>query len=421
MKFCKYCGNQLLDTASFCSQCGKEIVSADAPQGASQNAVRMQPQTQICTVCGAPLGAQSKFCRNCGSPAGQSEGGPAPGGPGNQTSAPQNAYRQSSAPQNTYRQSAPPKVKKGFPWKRAFAAALTVAIGYNVVSSVIGTETIERVDFVQPSEPKQVSSDKGSQYLEDFCGDWWSADEDEEIGQVVMRVWEEDKAACMRVNDYADTSDVYKDKKYNIKGGTVLTIKDKKLPEGSVDLIFDNSSKRDRLTATIDGKTRHFIREDAESVKLKKFLGLWSSVYKGIRGGEILAYRDGHLMLNELSHENRSTEGIILDRYVFADSRTIHVYDLGLKGGMVTYQLKDDTHMTSENGEGEISEFTLVESANYMQMKAKKANPPSPDSGGLKPLGSSPVTGQVDLYEKSKKIQEENKKRMEQEKKKKGK
>ena len=62
-RFCRYCGNQLSDTAKFCKGCGNAVHqgSAAVPQPApeAQNAT-------VCPSCGAGIRPGVKFCRNCG-------------------------------------------------------------------------------------------------------------------------------------------------------------------------------------------------------------------------------------------------------------------------------------------------------------------------------------------------------------------
>ncbi len=53
--FCKRCGTQISDTASFCPGCGSKIERKAAEQSGS-----------VCHACGAALKAGVKFCKNCG-------------------------------------------------------------------------------------------------------------------------------------------------------------------------------------------------------------------------------------------------------------------------------------------------------------------------------------------------------------------
>ena len=53
MMFCKNCGNQMVDTAAVCVNCG-----VAAGQG-----------TNYCQYCGAQLSPGAAFCTGCGSPA----------------------------------------------------------------------------------------------------------------------------------------------------------------------------------------------------------------------------------------------------------------------------------------------------------------------------------------------------------------
>jgi hypothetical protein len=64
--FCKNCGNQVKDGASFCNNCGAAIVKAtETPvQPAAENTVKTN--APVCPDCGNPVNAESKFCKNCG-------------------------------------------------------------------------------------------------------------------------------------------------------------------------------------------------------------------------------------------------------------------------------------------------------------------------------------------------------------------
>ena len=63
-RFCRYCGNQLSDTAKFCKGCGNAV-----PQGSAGAVPKPAPEAQnsnVCPFCGAGIRPGVRFCRNCG-------------------------------------------------------------------------------------------------------------------------------------------------------------------------------------------------------------------------------------------------------------------------------------------------------------------------------------------------------------------
>ncbi len=232
--------------------------------------------------------------------------------------------------------------------------------------------------------------------LEEYCGDWWK--DTEKIGETVIRVWKEDEdTACIRLNGSSDSTDIYKDKNYTISADGVLTIKHKKIPDGKIELAFDDIRDKDHITVSMSGQTQRFVREDEEAAALKGFLGLWKCTYQGTTFAEVLAYRDGHILNGEFDEKRVNQSALILDSYSLSgDRRTLTVYDEGLRGGSITYQLTDDTHMTSVNGEGISLKYTLVESANFMQMQSSEyESNKAPATTG--PLGYGTPVGGVTL------------------------
>lgn len=63
MKFCPYCGEKLIEGASFCSGCGKAIPSA---QNTSTRQQEYVGKVMKCPNCGELWGGFSAICQSCG-------------------------------------------------------------------------------------------------------------------------------------------------------------------------------------------------------------------------------------------------------------------------------------------------------------------------------------------------------------------
>lgn len=58
-RFCRYCGNEISETASFCTGCGKPVPGKAVPK-------TEKTQPQFCRKCGKELRPGVIFCRSCG-------------------------------------------------------------------------------------------------------------------------------------------------------------------------------------------------------------------------------------------------------------------------------------------------------------------------------------------------------------------
>lgn len=66
-RFCRYCGNELNDDASFCRKCGKKV---SVESIGTQNTEKMRPpeaeETKFCRKCGKLISSTADFCKYCG-------------------------------------------------------------------------------------------------------------------------------------------------------------------------------------------------------------------------------------------------------------------------------------------------------------------------------------------------------------------